>query len=257
MSGLQRMPAALVAVAAAVVTAHGLVEVVVAAHVREPLAWAYPVITDGLALVAYRATGRLDDLGRRYAWVVVVIAAAVSGLAQAAYLASGALSEAPAWLRAGVGAWPAIAAAVAAHLLHLLVDVSAPAETEAIRSTDTSSTELVASVDTHLSGAPGELAEIRAGDNASGTEPAETTESVGEEPTPDGVDPRVRDLAADLASGLDITGEQAGARYGLSERSGRRLVGQARAHLEAAAPRAAPGGRPTTALHLVGRTGTP
>ena len=53
------VPAALVALAAAVVTAHGLAEVAIAAHVPDPLVWAYPLITDGLALVAYTATNRL------------------------------------------------------------------------------------------------------------------------------------------------------------------------------------------------------
>jgi hypothetical protein len=50
----------------------------------------------------------------------VVIAAGLSGLAQAVYLASGATLDASPTLRFGIGAWPALAAAVAAHLLYLL-----------------------------------------------------------------------------------------------------------------------------------------
>ncbi len=83
------------------------------------IAGLYPLITDGLALVAYAATARLSGPGRRYAWTVVVLAAGLSGLAQAAYLAGG-VESAPAALRFGVGAWPAIAAAIVAHLLFLL-----------------------------------------------------------------------------------------------------------------------------------------
>ncbi|WP_218891728.1 hypothetical protein [Actinomycetospora corticicola] len=110
-----------VAVGAAAATAHGLYEVAVAARVPAGIAWLYPLITDGLALVAYAATARLSGRPARYAWAVVVIAAGLSGLAQAAYLAGeGDGVATPSALRFGVGAWPAIAAAVVAHLLYLL-----------------------------------------------------------------------------------------------------------------------------------------
>jgi hypothetical protein len=117
------MTAALtVAAAAGVATAHGLYQVAAAARVPAPIAWLYPLITDGLALVAYAATARLHDRARRYAAGIVILAAGLSGLAQAVYLA-GALDHAvaPTGLRFGVGAWPAIAAALTAHLLHLIV----------------------------------------------------------------------------------------------------------------------------------------
>jgi hypothetical protein len=81
---------------------------------------ALPLITDGLALVAYRATNRLSRSAARYAWAVVITAAGLSGLARAVYLASGATLTASPTLRFGIGAWPAMAAAIAAHLLHLL-----------------------------------------------------------------------------------------------------------------------------------------
>jgi hypothetical protein len=71
-------------------------------------------------LVAYGATSRLTGSGARYAWTVVVTAAGLSGLAQAVHLASGATLDASPTLRFGIGAWPAVAAAVAAHLLYLL-----------------------------------------------------------------------------------------------------------------------------------------
>jgi hypothetical protein len=117
------LPGLAVAVGAAIATAHGLYEVAVASRVPELLAWLYPLITDGLALVAYAATARLQGSAARYAWTVVVVAAGMSGLAQAAFLAgdAGALA-APAWLRFGIGAWPAVAAAVVAHLLYLLAE---------------------------------------------------------------------------------------------------------------------------------------
>lgn len=115
------LPGLLVAVGAAVATAHGLYEVAAAAGVPPVIAWLYPLITDGLALVAYAATARLDGSARRYSWTVVVLAAGLSGLAQASHLAGGVGTVAPASLRFGVGAWPAVAAAVVAHLLYLLV----------------------------------------------------------------------------------------------------------------------------------------
>ena len=78
-----------VAAGAGVATAHGLYQVAAAARVPAPIAWLYPLITDGLALVAYAATARLHDGGRRYAAGIVVLAAGLSGLAQAVYLAGG------------------------------------------------------------------------------------------------------------------------------------------------------------------------
>ena len=114
------LPGLAVAVGAAVATAHGLFEVAVAARVPAAIAWLYPLITDGLALVAYAATAQLHGAAARYAWSVVVLAAGLSGLAQASYLAGGATLDASPSLRFGVGAWPAVAAAVVAHLLYLL-----------------------------------------------------------------------------------------------------------------------------------------
>jgi hypothetical protein len=110
----------LVAGGAGVATAHGLYEVAIAAGVPAQIASLYPLITDGLALVAYAATARLTAAGRRYAWSIVVLAAGLSGLAQATHLAGTVDADAPIPLRFGVGAWPAIAAAIVAHLLHLL-----------------------------------------------------------------------------------------------------------------------------------------
>lgn len=122
------LPGLAVALGAAVATAHGLYEVAEAAGVPVGIAWLYPLITDGLALVAYTATARLSGRAARYAWTVVIVAAGLSGLAQASFLASSASTAAagpqgfvvaPA-LRFGIGAWPAVAAAVVAHLLYLL-----------------------------------------------------------------------------------------------------------------------------------------
>lgn len=113
------MPGLAVGIGACVATAHGLYEVALGAGVPQSMAWLYPLITDGLALVAYATTARLVEGGRTYAWGVVVLAAGLSGLAQASYLGGG-LDAAPMALRFGVGAWPAIAAAIVAHLLFLL-----------------------------------------------------------------------------------------------------------------------------------------
>ncbi len=93
----------------------------VASQVPPSIGWLYPVSADGLALVAYAATHRFSQRSARvYAWTVVVLAAALSGLAQAVYLASGPALDTSPVLRFGVGAWPAVAGAVAAHLVYLL-----------------------------------------------------------------------------------------------------------------------------------------
>ncbi|SDH02756.1 hypothetical protein [Pseudonocardia oroxyli] len=125
------LPGLAVAAGAAAATAHGLYEVAVASRVPAGIAWLYPLITDGLALVAYAATARLTGSAARYAWAVVVVAAGLSGLAQAVYLAAEQGLEASPVVRFGIGAWPAVAAAVVAHLLYLLTDgtaVQRPAE---------------------------------------------------------------------------------------------------------------------------------
>ncbi|GAA4978205.1 hypothetical protein GCM10025792_24040 [Pseudonocardia tropica] len=138
------LPGLAVAVGAAVATAHGLFEVAVAARVPVGVAWIYPLITDGLALVAYAATARLSGSAARYAWTVVVVSAGLSGLAQAVYLAADTVTaggelEVSAGLRFGVGAWPAIAAAVVAHLLYLLAETPSdePADGRVRPETDT------------------------------------------------------------------------------------------------------------------------
>lgn len=107
----------LVAGCGAVATAHGLYEVARACGVSPGVAALYVPLTDGLALVAYASTTRLTT-GRGYAWCVVMLAAGLSGLAQAVNLAG--LGEPDVRLRFGVGYWPAVAVAVAAHLLWLV-----------------------------------------------------------------------------------------------------------------------------------------
>jgi hypothetical protein len=126
------VPGVAVALGAAVATAHGLYEVALAARVPTGIAWLYPLITDGLALVAYAATARLRGPAARYAWSVVVLAAGLSGLAQAALLGSDTTMNAPTVLRYGVGAWPAVAAAIVAHLLYLLATHTAHALTPTV-----------------------------------------------------------------------------------------------------------------------------
>ena len=122
-----------VAGAAAAATAHGLYAVAEASDVPWPVAVLYPVMTDGLALVAYSATNRLTDAGRRYAWSVVILAAGLSGAAQAVYLAGGGVDEAGPAVRFGIGAAPAAAAAAVAHLLHLIRTVPTTVRTEAVQ----------------------------------------------------------------------------------------------------------------------------
>jgi Protein of unknown function (DUF2637) len=114
-----------VASGAGIATAHGLYEVALAAGTPKVLAWLYPLITDGLALVAYATTTRLTHHGRTYAWTIVVTAAGLSGLTQASYLA-GSVATAPPALRFAIGAWPALAAATVAHLLYLLATTTLP-----------------------------------------------------------------------------------------------------------------------------------
>ncbi|MER7861691.1 hypothetical protein ABTX61_21470 [Amycolatopsis japonica] len=146
------LPGLVVAICAAVATAHGLFEVVVASGVLASIAWTYPVITDGLAIVAYVATSKLSGAGRRYAWAVVILAAGLSGLAQAIYFVGGftapvppgpngepgaAGNPPPELLRFWVGAWPAIAAAIVAHLLFMLSELRATRKASSASDTST------------------------------------------------------------------------------------------------------------------------
>ncbi|QRP48869.1 hypothetical protein [Amycolatopsis sp. FDAARGOS 1241] len=143
------VPGLLVALGAAAATAHGLFEVASASGVPAGIAWIYPLITDGLAIVAYASTSRLSDAGSRYAWAVVILAAGLSGVAQAVFLAGGftatptdgaPATPAPEVLRFGVGAWPAIAAAIVAHLLFML---ATDHSSDAVDATDTAASGTV------------------------------------------------------------------------------------------------------------------
>lgn len=151
------LPGLVVVAAAGAATAHGLFEVALGSGTPAVIAWLYPVITDGLALVAYASTTRLVGGGRRYAWAVVVLAAGLSGLAQATYLA-GTVGTAPVGLRFGVGAWPAVAAAIAAHLL-FLIGAEPPASPDAaadpVSELDTASVQRVSHPGVQPQGCPG------------------------------------------------------------------------------------------------------
>lgn len=109
-----------VALGAIALTAHGLFDVAAHSGVWVWLAWIYPVITDGLALVAYLAAARLRyTRACVYAWTVVLLAAGLSGIAQAVHLAGG-VGQVPVALRAVIGGWPAVAFAMSFHLLFLI-----------------------------------------------------------------------------------------------------------------------------------------
>jgi len=102
-------------------TAHGMYAVAMACGVSQPVAVLYPVLADGLALAAYASTTRLKSWSQFYAWVVVVVAANLSGFAQGWHLAS--LTDQPGttWaLRFGMGYGVAVVCTVAAHLLWLV-----------------------------------------------------------------------------------------------------------------------------------------
>ena len=123
------VPAGAVAAGAVLATGHGLHAVALAAGVEDPIAWLYPVITDGLALVAYVAAHHVPQ-HKSYAWAVVLVSAVMSGVAQAVFLAGAAL-DASAGLRFAMGAWPAVAALLGGHLLYLLFRAWADADAAA------------------------------------------------------------------------------------------------------------------------------
>jgi hypothetical protein len=207
-----------VVIAAGAATAHGLYVVALGSGTPAGIAWLYPVITDGLALVAYAATSRLAGPGRRYAWAVVVLAAGLSGLAQATYLAgalppatpsaaSGAVAAAPPVLRFGVGAWPAVAAAIAAHLLFLI-----SARPSGVPSTD-----------------PGGSARVPS-DVPARAVPGVSTEPVPQAALPSPTDPASTDAAAAEPVGAD------GRRVAVSQTERARAVARALAEQTGSLP---------------------
>jgi hypothetical protein len=206
-----------VVVAAGAATAHGLYEVALGSGTPAGIAWLYPVITDGLALVAYAATTRLAGSGRRYAWTVVVVAAGLSGLAQATYLA-GTVGAAPTGLRFGVGAWPAVAAATAAHLLFLIG--TTPTDQSALDAQVSTEPE---AIDADVSTAPG--AGPAAGDPSNGRPgPVQAVPShTSQDPLPFAMNGSPTRAA--LPTGLDV-GRTEGLRRALSQSDRARAVAE-------------------------------
>jgi hypothetical protein len=110
----------LVATAGAVATAHGLYEVAVACGQPPAVAALYPIMTDGLALVAYAASTQLRGWPLRYAWACIIVAASLSGVVQAIQLAGGLAHVPPVGVRAAIGAWVAVSFLLSVHLTWLV-----------------------------------------------------------------------------------------------------------------------------------------
>lgn len=246
-------PAGAVALGAAIATAHGLYEVAAAAAVPTVIAWLYPLITDGLAVVAYRGAVRLTGRPAAYAWTIVVITAGASGLAQAVFLAAGpfddAATEVPAGLRFGVGAWPAVAAALVAHLLHLLAatdqDATSSPVTGASPATGPPPVAALTQDEPTVPPAPTPHEEPPTPATTPATGQSAATEEPGD------ADPRVVELARRLAAGEDLSGPAIGAELEVSDRTGRRLLADARAYLDGHPETTEPSSRP--GLHLITR----
>ena len=118
--------AVVVAVGAGVATAEGLYSVARMSGRPPLIAGLYPLITDGLAIVAYGLVPHLAGRARWYAAGSVVLAAGLSGLAQAMQQVNGPAAVPPVPVRFGIGAWPAIAVLLAAHLWWLAVRTTSP-----------------------------------------------------------------------------------------------------------------------------------
>lgn len=118
--------ALVVAVGAGVATAEGLYSVARMSGRPPLIAGLYPLITDGLAIVAYGLVPHLSGRARWYAAGSVVLAAGLSGLAQAMQMVNGPSAVPPVPVRFGIGAWPAVAVLLAAHLWWLAVRTPGP-----------------------------------------------------------------------------------------------------------------------------------
>lgn len=108
--------------------------------------------------------------------------------------------------------------------------------TEAVRAAELAGSELFIphEVLDHLTAvtAVPDQAETVGHDHVDDTAEQQLVDGPPAEDVADPVDPRVRELAELLAGGADVTGPQAAAMHHVSERTGRRLVADARAHLE-------------------------
>jgi hypothetical protein len=113
-----RAPLAAVWAAGAVLTAVGMFFVARACGLPWYLAWLYSLAADGLGLVAFRAAVRLRGFARAYAVLIVMACTGLSAAVQAVHLrlGSGLDGAATPGLRTAVGAAPAVAVALAAHL---------------------------------------------------------------------------------------------------------------------------------------------
>jgi hypothetical protein len=192
-------------------------------------AWAVAWLLDPMVSVLLLAVVRAEQVTARWQ---VAMPWQVAATKWAAFGATYAMNTWSAW-RDGVPS------AVVLHsvppVFVLLAAEVAPALrdrlTEAVRAAELTSREQVASNVLSASEPDPEAAPVVEDELV--TEPVPPPDDPQQEqPAQDPVDARVREVAELLAAGCDVTGAQAAAMHQVSERTGRRLLADARSHLE-------------------------
>lgn len=121
-------------IVALIISFSKLVDLALRAGYWEPIAVAWPLIIDGLALIAHRASRSLTGWRRVYAWLLLLGATCVSIVAAgaSALLPQGAL---PPLAAAIVFALPPVCLLAAQHLAHLMRDEHRDAPTATVVAT--------------------------------------------------------------------------------------------------------------------------
>lgn len=204
------------------------------------LAALWPLTIDATATVAAVVwiSGRGGEQAVRYARTLALVGAVLTITANAAgHGITAAHVQPPWWLAAVLGSIPALALVAVVHLIALMrwaptaalpaavVDVAGVSTVAPAIGTDTEPDEVPADVaDPELESAAASVHDVP---EPAAQTPAEPVVSEGLVVDAEHPDPRVCELLTQLREGAELTGVEVARRYGVGERHGRRLLGDA------------------------------
>lgn len=217
----------LLAAAAFALSYSALRDLAVGAGINPDLAWMWPLIVDGLIVVATLATYALEDRGARllwYPWGTFILFAALSIAGNAMHSMSNPDITVPPLVAAGVSAVPAVALLIGSHLVFIIQRGLARSSVTPTQGEGRDGAEAPA-VDAHSPEGEGGTATTRAA--AEGTTTTATKLRAVERAVP-GESELVDQLRELVGRGGEVTATAIAELEGCSDRTGRRRLAQLR-----------------------------